>query len=129
VTADRAGGPAADVSIRRAGPADAAAVAEVFLASFHATYDFPLAHTDAQVRDWVRDVLVAGDETWVATDGDAVVALLTVAPGWVEQLYVAPDRLGEGIGRRPRSLANTVHKQRSWNTGERRPAKREARSP
>jgi pimeloyl-ACP methyl ester carboxylesterase len=36
----------------------------------------------------------------VATDGDDVVALLTIAPGWVEQLYVAPDRLGEGIGRR-----------------------------
>jgi pimeloyl-ACP methyl ester carboxylesterase/GNAT superfamily N-acetyltransferase len=107
VTADRASGPSADVAIRRAGPADAAAVAEVFLASFHATYDFPLAHTDAQVRDWVRDVLVAHDETWVATDGDAVVALLTVAPGWVEQLYVAPDRLGEGIGRQLLDLAKS----------------------
>ena len=41
----------------RATAADAAAVADVYLASFHATYDFPLAHTDDEVRGWIRDVL------------------------------------------------------------------------
>jgi 6-phosphogluconolactonase len=35
-------------------PADAGEIAEVYLASFHARYDFPLAHTDDQVRDWFR---------------------------------------------------------------------------
>jgi GNAT superfamily N-acetyltransferase len=90
---------AADVGIRRAAASDAAAVADVFLASFAATYAFPLAHRDDEVRAWVRDVLVAEAETWVATEGEAVVGLLTVAPGWVEQLYVSPDRLGRGIGR------------------------------
>jgi GNAT superfamily N-acetyltransferase len=100
---------AANVGVRRAEASDAPAVAEVYLASFGATYDFPLAHPDDAVRGWVRDVLVAEQETWVATDGDTVVALLTVAPGWLEQLYVRPDRLGRGIGRRLLDLA----KQRS----------------
>jgi GNAT superfamily N-acetyltransferase len=88
-----------DVLIRRATPADAPAVADVFLASFHATYDFPLAHTDDQVREWTRDVLIPSG-TWVAVDRGAVVALMLVKPGELDQLYVRPDRLGEGIGRR-----------------------------
>ena len=90
----------ADVAIRRAGGSDATAVADVFLASFAATYDFPLAHADDDVRGWVRDVLLVERESWVATEGDEIVALLALAPGWVDQLYVRPDRLGRGIGRR-----------------------------
>ena len=86
------------VSLRRATAEDAAAVAEVFLDSFHATYEFPLAHTDDEVRGWIRDRLLPDHEVWVAVDGGALVALLALAPGWLEQLYVAPNRLGEGIG-------------------------------
>ena len=93
------------VEVRRASDDDAPAVAEAFLDSFHATYDFPLAHTDDEVRGWIRDRLIPDHEVWVATDGGRVVALLALAPGWVEQLYVAPDRLGEGIGGRLLSLA------------------------
>jgi GNAT superfamily N-acetyltransferase len=90
------------ITLRRAEPADAAAVADVFLRSFHATYAFPLAHTDDEVREWVRTRLVPLMETWVAADGGTpprVVGFATVEPGWLEQLYVDPDRLGEGIGR------------------------------
>jgi len=87
------------IEIRRATPADAAEMADVFLASFHATYAFPLAHSDDDVRSWIRDAVVSEQETWLAEDGVAIVGLLVVAPGWVEQLYVAPDRLGQGIGR------------------------------
>ena len=57
--------------VRRATPADAASVADVYLASFGATYDFPLAHTDDEVRGWIRDMLLADQtETWVAVDED-----------------------------------------------------------
>jgi GNAT superfamily N-acetyltransferase len=86
-------------TLRRASAADAPAIAEVFLTSFHATYDFPLAHTDDEVRGWVRDRLVVTEETWVADEGGTVVGMMVVAPGHLEQLYVAPDRLGAGIGR------------------------------
>lgn len=77
----------------------------MFLSSFHATYDFPLAHTDDEVRAWVRDRLVRTAEAWVAVDDGRVVAMMVVAPGELDQLYVAPDRLGEGIGRRLVDLA------------------------
>jgi GNAT superfamily N-acetyltransferase len=84
--------------IRVAGPADADAVAAVYLAAFHATYAFPLAHTDDQVRDWIRDRLIPSGETWVATLDGAVVAMAVVRPGDLDQLYVAPHAQGHGIG-------------------------------
>ena len=93
------------IQLRRAEPEDAAAIAHVFLDSFHATYDFPLAHSDDEVRDWIRDRVVPEMETWVADDGGRVVGMMVIAPGWLEQLYVAPDRLGAGIGGRLVDLA------------------------
>lgn len=86
------------IDLRRATPDDAAAVAKVFLDFVHATYEFPLAHTDDEVRGWIRDRLLPNDEVWVAVDDARIVGMLALAPGWVEQLYVAPDRLGSGIG-------------------------------
>lgn len=88
------------LTVRRAGDDDAAAVASVFLDSFHATYDFPLAHTDDEVRGWVRDRLIPNDEVWMADDDGRAVGMLALAPGWIEQLYVDPLRLGEGVGSR-----------------------------
>jgi GNAT superfamily N-acetyltransferase len=90
----------AGIELRRAIQADADAVADVYLDSFHATYSFPLAHTDSEVRAWIRDAVVARQETWVAVDGARIVAMMVVAPDNLDQLYVAPDRLGIGIGRR-----------------------------
>jgi GNAT superfamily N-acetyltransferase len=91
--------------IRRATGEDAAGIAEVFLDSFHATYEFPLAHTDTEVRGWIREHVVPETEAWVAVEDGRVVGLLVLAPGWIEQLYVAPDRLGAGIGSRLVALA------------------------
>lgn len=97
------------ISLRRATLADAPAAADVYLRSFKATYAFPLAHPDDEVRDWVRSRLVPELETWVAVDDDAIVGFMTLAPGWLEHLYVDPARLGEGIGRRLLELAK--HRQ------------------
>jgi hypothetical protein len=96
-----------DVELRRATDADAEAVADVFIDSFRAALPtVRRAHDDADVRRYVRDVLVAQTECWVAVDGSGrVVAMMSLKPGWVEQLYVAPDRLGDGIGRRVIGLA------------------------
>jgi ribosomal protein S18 acetylase RimI-like enzyme len=88
------------LEIRRATTADADAVADVYLASFHATYTFPLAHTDDQVRRWIRETVLGSAETWVAVEGQHLVGMMVVGPGDLDQLYVAPDRLRSGIGRR-----------------------------
>ena len=90
-------------------------MADLFLASFRATYDFPLAHPDDDVRRHVRDDLIGAGETWVAVEapfvglddpGSAgIVGFMTVADGELDQLYVRPDRLGHGFGVRLLALA------------------------
>ena len=74
------------LEVRRASEGDAPAVAEVFLSSFHATYTFPLAHTDEEVRSWIRERLIPNDEVWVAVEGEQIVGILALAPGGLEQL-------------------------------------------
>jgi len=88
------------LEIRPARPDDADAVADVYLTAFKATYDFPLAHTDAQVRAWIRDVLVPSGDAWVAVLDGAVVGMLAVRPGDLDQLYNTPDAQGRGVGSR-----------------------------
>lgn len=94
------------IDLRRARPADAAEIAEVYLASFRAALPtVRLAHSDDDVRGWISAHLLAETETWVAHEGVEIVGMLSLRPGWIDQLYVAPDRLGEGIGRRLLDLA------------------------
>ncbi len=94
-----------DLRLRRAVAADAAEMADVYLHAFGATYDFPPAHTEDEVRAWVAGHLVQELEAWVATEGDDIVALLALSEEVVEQLYVRPGRTGEGIGGRLAELA------------------------
>jgi len=93
------------IDLRPAAATDATAVADVYLTAFHATYAFPLAHSDAQVRAWIRDVLIPAGETWVATADGVVVAMAVIRPGDLDQLYVAPGAQGRGIGTRLLDLA------------------------
>ena len=91
----------AEVVLRRALPADAPAVADVWLRSFTAALpDVRRAHTDDEVRAWFRDVVVPERETWVAEADGAVVGLMVLGPGEIEQLYLDPDWRGRGLGER-----------------------------
>ncbi|MFD5100534.1 GNAT family N-acetyltransferase, partial [Streptomyces albidochromogenes] len=92
----------AEATLRRAaGPDDAAAVAEVWLRSYDAALPtVRRAHSDDGVRDFFRYVVVPEQETWVAESGGAVVGMMALEPGSIEQLYLAPEHRGRGIGDR-----------------------------
>ncbi len=102
----RSGGEA---ELRRAGPRDADAIVDVYLASLKATYDFPPAHTDAEIRQWICGELIPTQEVWVAAAHDGtIVALMALTADMLDQLYVAPGSTGHGIGSRLLGLAKTL---------------------
>ncbi|MFF8836884.1 GNAT family N-acetyltransferase [Streptomyces sp. NPDC015130] len=99
-----------DLDVRRAAESDAAAVAEVWLRSYAAALpSVRRAHTDDEVRYWLREIVVPGQETWVATVEETVVAMMVLDDGDLDQLYIDPPWRGHGIGDRLVELA----KQRS----------------
>ncbi|GGR64894.1 hypothetical protein GCM10010236_18100 [Streptomyces eurythermus] len=100
--------PAADpVVLRRAVPADARAVADVYLRSFDAALPTVVRpRTDDEVRDYIREVVVPARETWVAeAAGAGVVGLMVLDGEKLSQLYLDPEWRGRGIGDRFVALA------------------------
>ncbi|WP_225809169.1 GNAT family N-acetyltransferase [Streptomyces spinosus] len=104
------------VVLRRAVAADARAAADVYLRSFDAALPTVVRpHTDDEVRDHIRDVVVPLRETWVAeAAGAGVVGLMVLDGESLSQLYLDPEWRGRGIGdrfvalakeRRPRGLS------------------------
>lgn len=89
-----------EIAVRRASGADAGAVADVYLAAFRATYTFPLAHSDEDVRRWLAAIVTNGNATWVAEEGERVVAMMVLDDAGIDQLYVDPEWHGRGIGSR-----------------------------
>jgi len=79
-------------------------VADVFLAAWNAALaDVPRAHTDDEVRSWVAGVLIPSGGVSVAVGDDgAILAMMAIERrdgiGWLDQLYVRPDRAGRGLG-------------------------------
>jgi GNAT superfamily N-acetyltransferase len=98
-----AGSPQARTVLRPAKEADAAAIAELFIASrrVHIPYA-PLAHTVEETRGWVEGTLVPSGGVTVYERGGSVVGFSAVSARgdctFVEHMYVSPQEVGHGIG-------------------------------
>jgi ribosomal protein S18 acetylase RimI-like enzyme len=104
VAAAESGSP--EVLIRGATAADAPAVADVWLASFHSAMPtVRLAHSDDEVRGWVAAVVIPERETWVAEVGGEIVGMMALTDDDLDQLYLRPDWRGRGLGDRFVALA------------------------
>lgn len=86
--------------VRRARPADAAAVAQVHIRSREATMPYlpPRKRTDAQVEAWVRDVVLPGSAVWVAEVDGQVVGYAAVEDDQLDALYLLAEHRRHGLG-------------------------------
>jgi GNAT superfamily N-acetyltransferase len=89
-----------DLLVRPLEPSDTDEAAAVWWRSRHADgSQVPRSiHTAAEVASWFADVLLPDGETWVALDADRIVAVLTLDGDDLDQLYVAPEAAGHGVG-------------------------------
>jgi ribosomal protein S18 acetylase RimI-like enzyme len=86
------------VLVRRARSSEADTIADVFIPSFEGLAFLPKLHTEADTRDWIRDVVLAEQEVWVAETDGRVVGYAAISDGVLEHLYVHPDFQGRGAG-------------------------------
>jgi GNAT superfamily N-acetyltransferase len=89
-----------DLLVRPLEPSDTDEAAALWWRSRHADGAQlpPAIHTAEQVATWFADVLLPDGQTWVALDDGRIVAVLTLDSDDLDQLYVAPDAAGQGIG-------------------------------
>ena len=91
------------LSVRRARPGDADAIAGLYLRARHAAAaagTIPeLAHFDDDVRNWVARVVIPRGDCWLAERAPgAAVGMLVLAEDWIDQMYVDPQLTSGGIG-------------------------------
>jgi GNAT superfamily N-acetyltransferase len=98
------------VTLRRAGAGDALAVANVLIRSRQAAAGSIPApvHSDDEVREWIKAVVVPEREVWLAeSDGGLVLAMLVLDDDWIDELYLDPSSTGMGLGSRQVELAKS----------------------
>jgi GNAT superfamily N-acetyltransferase len=94
---------ASTISLRPATPDDADAIAAIYLSSRKTFVSFaPLVHTDDEIHRWIRETLIPEHQVTVAEENGAIVAMMALSRKegivWIDQLYLAPNVVGKGIG-------------------------------
>jgi hypothetical protein len=70
------------ISLRAAELEDSIQIAEVLIVSRRSFIPYaPIAHTDADVQEWVRSVLVPSGQVTVASNGGQVIGVLAADSG------------------------------------------------
>lgn len=102
-----------EVTFRPAMDADAGAIAHIFLTSFkHFIPSVTLAHSDKDVSQWIPNVLLKTQDVRVAELDGKIVGMMAMKQhdgiGWINQLYLDPSVVRQGIGTQFLSLAKAT---------------------
>ncbi len=88
---------------------DAEAVARLFRTVRRACLPYlPDLHTPDEDLGFFRDRVFAECEVWVA-QAEAIDGFIAFRTGWVDHLYVHPERHRQGLGKALLALAMTTH--------------------
>ena len=86
------------ITLRPARQTDIVGIAELFARSRAAALPFlPVLHSHDEDVGFFGGYLERGLLT-VAEDAGGLAGFMAETPGWIEQLYLAPERRGQGIG-------------------------------
>lgn len=90
-------------SFRSATLSDAEDVAKVYLSSRKEFVSFaPIAHSEEAVYEWIRDILIPGNQVTVVERDNEIIGMMALSTaeetGWINQLYLHPSVVGQGIG-------------------------------
>ena len=86
--------------LERARPADAGEVASLYLEARKQAIGAipPVFGSGERALTWLSARVRNGEECWVTRDEKGVSAFMLLEPGWLDQLYVRVDRIGQGLG-------------------------------
>jgi GNAT superfamily N-acetyltransferase len=88
-----------DVSFRPAVPEDATALTDIFLTAFEVSVPgLPLAHSRAEIIDWMRTKAITSTPVTVAIIDGAPAGFIRVEGAWIHQLFVGPTFHRKGLG-------------------------------
>ena len=92
-----------NIQLRPAEPNDAERVADILIDSRRTFLPFaPSAHTEEEVREWVRAILLPSGGVTLAVEDRETVGVLAISQTegvtWLDQLYLDPEYIGRGIG-------------------------------
>jgi GNAT superfamily N-acetyltransferase len=85
-------------TVRRADPRESDEIAVLYRRVAGREWDFLYPHTPVEDRRFFRAAFDRGP-VWAATEGGELVGFCATRRGWIDHLYVAHERHGEGIGR------------------------------
>ncbi|MDQ4054598.1 MAG: GNAT family N-acetyltransferase [Actinomycetota bacterium] len=90
----------AELTLRPATPDDATAMADIHVDAREANLGSmpPMVHSRATTHSWMADRLAGSSEGWVAEKDGRIVGYLVLSQDWLDDLYLAPDVYGSGIG-------------------------------
>jgi len=91
------------ILLRKATLADVTSVVNIYIDSREKFIFFaPLVHSRESIIQWIREVLIPTSQVIVAEENDSIVGMMVLSKkdniGWIEQLYLAPEAIGRGIG-------------------------------
>lgn len=91
------------VTIRAATPDDALTVSTLYLTSRRHFLPYaPVAHTDTEIHQWIAQHLMLTANISVAVVDHRIVGMMALLDDgkvrWIDQLYLLPDVVNQGIG-------------------------------